>query len=313
MPRRSPRRKRDWSPPGSGAPPRGRRTSASGCCAQENGKWTAPVEVANGIQYVKADGTQHRHPCWNPSLYQPKDGPCLLFYKVGPSPRTWWGMLMTSSDGGKTWSEPRRLPEHIDGPVKGRAVQLPNGDLLCPSSTEDDGWRVHFERTADGGKTWSRTGPVNDGKTIGAIQPSVLLLGGDKLLAIGRSRQGKLFQIVSPDLGKTWGEMTLTSLPNPNSGTDAVTLSDGRHLLIYNHTVKGRSPLNVALSSNGLDWQAALILENEPGEYSYPTVMQSRDGLVHAIYTWKRQKIQHVVIDPSKLSTKPIVQGVWPE
>src|SRR5205823_6096146 len=122
-----------------------------------------------------------------------------------------------------------------------------------------------------------------------AIQPSVLLLGDQKLLALGRSRQGKLFQVVSPDLGKTWGEMTLTSLPNPNSGTDAVTLKDGRHLLIYNHAIKGRSPLNVALSTNGTDWQAALILENAPGEYSYPTIMQSKDGLVHAVYTWKRQ------------------------
>ena len=63
----------------------------------ESGKWSAPVEVATGVQ---ADGS--RHPCWNPVLFQPKEGPLLLFYKVGPSPSTWWGMLRTSNDGGKT-------------------------------------------------------------------------------------------------------------------------------------------------------------------------------------------------------------------
>jgi predicted neuraminidase len=106
--------------------------------------------------------------------------------------------------------------------------------------------------------------------------------------------------------------MTLIDLPNPNSGTDAVTLRDGRHLLVYNHTAKGRSPLNVAVSTDGDTWQAALVLENEPGEYSYPAVIQTADGLVHAVYTWKRQRIKHVVIDPAKLQLRPIEGGVWP-
>lgn len=264
------------------------------------GKWAAPVEVANGVQFTKLDGSVHRHPCWNPVLFQPKSGPLMLFYKVGPSPSTWWGMLMTSDDDGATWSAPRRLPEQIDGPVKNKPVQLPNGDLLCGSSTEHDGWRVHFERTSDLGKTWQRTGPVNDGKEFGAIQPSILLLGGDKLLAVGRTRQGKVFQVSSDDLGRTWGPLTATSLPNPNAGTDAVTLRDGRHLIVYNHTPKGRSPLNVAATRDGKDWQPALVLESEPGEYSYPAIIQTADGLVHITYTWKRQRVKHIVLDPAK-------------
>ncbi|MFN6107564.1 MAG: exo-alpha-sialidase, partial [Planctomycetaceae bacterium] len=39
-------------------------------------------------------------------------------------------------------------------------------------------------------------------------------------------------------------------LPNPHSGIDGVTLADGRHLLVYNHTERGRSPLNLALSDD---------------------------------------------------------------
>lgn len=267
---------------------------------QIEGRWNAPVEVANGVQYQKPDGSVYRHPCWNPVLFQPKSGPLLLFYKVGPSPSTWWGMLMTSDDDGATWSTPRRLPEHIDGPVKNKPVQLPNGDLLCGSSTEHDGWRVHFERTSDLGKTWQRTGPVNDGQEFGAIQPSILFLGNEKLLAVGRTKQGKVFQVASDDLGRTWGPLTATSLPNPNAGTDAVTLKDGRHLIVYNHTPKGRSPLNVAVSRDGKDWQPALVLETEPGEYSYPAIIQTADGLVHITYTWKRQRVKHVVLDPAK-------------
>jgi len=237
----------------------------------------------------------------------------LLFYKVGPSPRAWWGMLMTSDDGGQTWSGPRRLPEGILGPIKNKPVQVANGDLLCPTSTEDAGWRVHFERSSDLGQTWSATPPTNDGKEIRAIQPSILFHKPGRLQAIGRTREGKLFQVWSEDSGASWGKMTLTSLPNPNAGTDAVTLKDGRQLLGYNHTTKGRSPLNVAVSADGEHWQAGLVLEDEPGnEFSYPAVIQAKDGLVHITYTWKRQRIKHAVVNPRKLKLQTISDGAWP-
>lgn len=278
----------------------------------EGGRWTAPAEIANGIQ---PDGT--RHPCWNPVLFQPNSGPLLLFYKVGPSPQTWWGEVRTSDDAGATWSAARRLPEGILGPIKNKPVQLADGTILCPTSTEShekrSRWQVHFESSRDGGATWQTTKPVNDGVAIGAIQPSILLLGGDRLAALGRTRQGRVFEIFSTDSGRTWGEMTLTELPNPNSGTDAVSLRDGRHLLIYNHTPKGRSPLNLALSTDAKIWQAALVLESEPGEYSYPAIIQTRDGLVHLTYTWKRQKVRHAIVNPEKITPRPIVDGQWPQ
>jgi predicted neuraminidase len=282
-----------------------------------DGKWTEPVEVASGVQ---GDGS--RHPCWNPVLFQPKSGPLMLFYKVGPSPDEWWGMVRTSTDGGATWSEGTRLPDGILGPIKNKPVQLSDGRILSPTSTEHDGWRVHFENSSDGGKTWTATPALNDGKEIGAIQPSVLFLGGDKLLAIGRTKsQGKIFEVASEDGGKTWGKMTLGTLPNPNSGTDAVTLKDGRHVIIYNHTGPiigswggSRSPLNVAVSKDGRTWQAALVLEDEPRkEFSYPAVIQTKDGLIHITYTWKRQRVKHVVVDPTKLSGREFVNGEWPK
>ncbi|MEQ1830192.1 MAG: exo-alpha-sialidase, partial [Pirellula sp.] len=102
-----------------------------------DGRWAEPVEVANGVQYTLNDGTVVRHPTWNPVLFQPKQGPLLLFYKAGPTPRTWWGMLTRSTDHGKTWETPRRLPEGILGPIKNKPIQLDDGTILCPTSNED--------------------------------------------------------------------------------------------------------------------------------------------------------------------------------
>ena len=253
-------------------------------------QWTAPVEVATG---VSPNG--ERYPCWNPVLFQMPDGPLLLFYKVGPSPSKWWGMLIRSTDGGKTWTRPERLPDGILGPIKNRPV-LMGKNLWCGSSTEHAGWRVHLEFTPDAAKTWSRTEPLNDGKAFAAIQPTILPWSNERVQLLCRSRQGKIVECWSEDGGKNFSPLAATSLPNPNSGIDAVKLSDGRALLVYNHTPRGRTPLNVALSNDGKEWGTPVTLENQPGEYSYPAVIQASDGRVHVTYTWKRERIRHVVL-----------------
>lgn len=280
-----------------------------------DGKWTSPEEVANGVQ-----NDTLRYPCWNPVLFQPAGGPLMLFYKVGPSPSAWWGMLITSEDDGKTWSAPGKLGEdekigHLLGPVKNKAVQLADGTIICPSSTEveeegaDDKWMVHFEISKDQGKTWKVAGPINDGIALDAIQPSVLTYPDGRLQVLCRTRQDVIAQSWSDDNGETWSEMTATDLPNPNSGTDAVTLKDGRQLLVYNHTTKkGKQPnnrnmLNLAISEDGKKWTPVMTLENEPHEagYSYPAIIQASDGMVHITYTYWRESVKHVVIDPANL------------
>ena len=137
-----------------------------------------------------------------------------------------------------------------------------------------------------------------------------------------RSRNTTLNESWSTDGGKTWSEMKASGLPNNNSGTDAVTLKDGRQLLVYNHLLpdsswkngKGpRTPLNVAISKDGKKWYAAAILEDSPiSQYSYPSVIQSADGMVHIVYTWRRQRVKYVKIDPKKLIRKEIIDGKWP-
>jgi len=277
------------------------------------GAWSKPVEVANGFQ-----NDTLRYPTWNPVLFQPKGGPLMLFYKVGPSPSEWWGMLVTSDNGGRTGSNPHKLGEdekigHLIGPVKNKPIQLANGTIICPSSTEsedengDDRWKVHFEITKDLGKTWTVIGPINDGLAFDAIQPSILTYPDGRLQILCRTQQGVVSQSWSDDLGTTWSTMTATDLPNPNAGSDAITLADGRQLLVYNHTSRqgsfprGRNMLNVAISSDGKTWKPVLTLERAEGEFSYPTVIQTRDGWVHITYTYQRRTVKEVVVDPRKI------------
>jgi predicted neuraminidase len=265
------------------------------------GRWTPPVEAATGAQ---TDG--QRLPCWNPVLFQQPKGALMLFYKVGPSPREWWGMVRTSMNGGHTWTEARRLPDGILGPIKNKPVRLKDGTLLSPSSTESGDsppkWRAHFERSTDEGRTWSRVAIARapDGREVDAIQPTILVRR-DSLEALVRTPARRVYATWSADGGKSWSALEPTSLPNPNAGIDGVTLRDGRHVLVYNNTTQGRTPLNVATSTDGRIWTPVLALEREPGEYSYPAVIQTSDGLVHITYTWKRTRIRHVVLDPAKL------------
>jgi alpha-L-rhamnosidase len=281
-----------------------------------NNRWTAPEKVADGVM-----NDTLRYPCYNPVLFYAPNKELLLFYKIGPNVAGWTGWMMRSKDNGKTWSKREALPEGFLGPIKNKPIML-NGVLFCPGSTEKNGWKAHIEYTSDYGKTWTKSEAINDPKIIQAIQPSILQYKDGRLQILCRSRNTTLNESWSSDGGKTWSEMKASALPNNNSGTDAVTLKDGRQLLVYNHLLpdntwvngKGpRTPLNVSVSSDGKTWNAALVLEDSPiSQYSYPSVIQTKDGLVHIVYTWRRERIKHLVIDPSKLELKEIVEKQWP-
>lgn len=267
---------------------------------KEGTKWTAPISVANGIH-----DPSKRYPCWNPVLFQYPGGPLLLFYKVGPNPIEWWGELKKSYDLGKTWSTAHRLPDGILGPVKNKPVLMTDGRLICPSSTEnkDGRWQVHLETTKDTGKTWTSSGPLNDGRQFRIIQPSLLLYPGKQQL-LCRSQENRIVSLWSTDGALTWSKADTTTLFNPNSGTDAVTLKSGWQVLVYNPTEKtknnwggSRSPLSVAISKDGIVWKELLVLENTPGEYSYPAVIQANDGTIHITYTWNRKKIKWISVE----------------
>ncbi len=278
----------------------------------DGASWSTPVAFADGIQHSRL-----RYPCWNPVLYQPPgDAPTLLFFKVGPSPSKWWGEMLLSYDRGRTFAHRTRLPESIDGPVRCKPILLDDAKtLLCGSSTENNGWRIHIESVElvdeKPVRGWNRTEPINSAKEFNAIQPTFLTHADGRLQVLCRTKEGVIATSFSSDNGKTWSKLEATDLPNPNSGLESLTLSDGRHLLVYNHLGTGdsgwgrRGLLNLAISEDGLKWTEVGVLEQEKNaEFSYPAMIQSASGLVHISYTWKRERIKHVVLDPEKIESK---------
>lgn len=265
---------------------------------QENHHWSKPTLLAEGII-----NDTLRYPCWNPVLFKAREGKLFLFYKVGPSPSEWWGLVRTSANNGKTWSKAERLPPGILGPIKNKPVQLTNGIILAPSSTESgEKWRVHLEKSSDLGKTWQRI-PVDSTTILDVIQPSILLYPNNQLQLLCRSKHDRLVESWSRDNGQTWSKLVPTTVLNPNSGTDAVTLRDGRQMLVYNPTTRGkdwaagRAKLAVAISKDGKQWADVITLENHPaGEFSYPAIVQAQDGKIHITYTYDRKNIKHVVL-----------------
>ena len=260
--------------------------------------WTKPYRIADG---VISDSL--RYPCWNPVLFKSREGRLFLFYKIGPNPREWWGMVRTSDDEGKTWSVPQKLPDNILGPIKNKPVQLDDGVILNPSSVETDStWKVHVERSDDLGKTWEKI-QVDSSSNFKVIQPAILFHGGGRLQMVCRSDQDSVVDAWSDDNGLSWSKFSKLKLPNPNSGIDAVTLKNGLHVLVYNPEVKGREwfnnrgKLNVAYSSDGKDWKTVLELENtKDKEFSYPAIIQTSDGLVWITYTYNRENVKFVCL-----------------
>lgn len=264
--------------------------------ATAEGKWAKPIKIADGVI-----NDSLRYPTWNPVLFKAASGRLFLFYKVGPSPREWWGMRRTSDDNGITWHDPERLPDGILGPIKNKPIQLADGTILAPSSTEvstadEPDWKAHIERSTDQGESWEII-PIDPTTQYNVIQPSILRYPDKKLQVLCRSREDAVMQAFSSDNGDSWGPFTKTTLPNPSAGTDALTLSNGWQLVVYNPTVEGRHKLNLAISKDGKKWTDALILENEEkGEYSYPAIIQAADGKIHITYTYNRINVKHIVL-----------------
>jgi predicted neuraminidase len=277
------------------------------------GKWSVPVELAREAHV----------PCWNPVLFHAKNGRLWLYYKFGPSPGTWTAARKFSTDEGKTWSATEHLPAGLIGPVRAKPLVLPDGTIVSGTSTETyRSWAVWIERSSNGGKTWAKIGPIvvpaafykkglgdpaaqipsqvpgsDDWKyTTGIIQPSVVSMGGKHLRLYARPTAliARVCIADSFDNGLTWTQARPLDVPNPNSGLDAVALKDGRIVLVYNDTPSGRTPLNLAVSKDGEHFKMFYTLEDEPGEYSYPALIQDASGDLQITYTWNRKSIMHV-------------------
>jgi predicted neuraminidase len=278
-----------------------------------NGKWTPPVELEREAGF----------PSWNPVLFHTHDGRLWLYYKVGPSPSQWAAGRMVSSDEGKTWSKEERLPAGLLGPIRAKPLVLDDGTIVSGSSVEaHETWAAWVERSTDNGKTWAKIGPITIArevdaaeppapdppkdapgwaadkgprKYVGIIQPSIISLGGKHLRLYARSRTmaSKVAVADSMDNGVTWGQARFIDVPQNNSGLDVVALKDGRVVMIFNNTTVGRTPLNLAISTDGEHFHVFATLEDTVGQYSYPALIQAPDGSLEMTYTWQRKSIKY--------------------
>lgn len=269
------------------------------CSTFSENTWSKPFEIVKGF-----DSLGNQLPCWNPVLFKTRNNTLILFYKVGPNPREWWGNMILSYNNRKNWGEPQKLPEGFLGPIKDKPIQLENGNILCPSSVESKNgdWSVHLEITDGNLSNWKKI-LINKDDSIGVIQPTIIKHPDGELQMLCRSRQNVIYETWSNDNGLHWSKLESTSLPNPNSGVDAVSLKNGKFILVYNPLLhgtewyNGRNILNVASSKDGKTWKDIYQLENEKeGEFSYPAVIQALDKNIHITYTSRRKTIKHVIL-----------------
>ena len=273
------------------------------------GGWSKPVELAREPQVA----------CWNPVLFHTHDGRLWLYYKIGPSPSNWAGARRFSLDEGLTWSAVERLAAGLLGPIRAKPLILDDGTIVSGTSFEAwHTWSIWIERSTDNGKTWAKIGPIlpaadargkkaDEGSTQGLVQPSVVRLGNGHLRLYARSTEelARVCVADSFDDGVTWSSVHPLDVPNPNSGIDAVALHDGRVVLVYNDATTGRSPLNLAVSRDGEHFRNFRTLEDKPGEYSYPAIIQDAAGDLDLTYTWNRKSIKHVHIPLGDVSSQP--------
>jgi predicted neuraminidase len=257
---------------------------------RETDGWSAPVKVVDTPE--RSEG--------NPVLFSP-GGDEVWFWYVTMFGGGWDRCRIyrrRSLDGGRSWDEPVALHERLGWMTRNKPLRRRDGRLLLPLYDERD-WTSFCLISSDGGLT----GEVSTSMAApcGLIQPTVVEFEDGQLVALLRTGGpgGWVWRSVSDDSGRTWTAPAPTSLPNPNCATDAVLLPDGWLVLCFNDSPLARTPLSLVLSPDrGISWPHRRTLESSPGEYSYPALVQTGDGLLHVLYTYRRETISHVTVSP---------------
>ena len=224
------------------------------------------------------------------------EGNIYLFYPMlfGESWKDAKIVMMVSAESDHSWGRGKIIFPRKGLMTKTKPLIFPDKRILLPVYDERI-WCSMVLISDPPYKEWRLYGDLM-AKGI-AIQPAVVERDDGVLLMYSRTNKGKIWQSLSYDKGYSWIASYPTSLPNPNSGIDMIKLYDGRLALVMNDLEVGRYRLVLAFShDNGRTWKTSEILEEGEGEFSYPSLIQTKDKRVHILYTWERVKIAHVII-----------------
>jgi predicted neuraminidase len=271
-------------------------------------KWSSPKIIAETPFF--SDG--------NAVIWQAPDGLVWLFYvvRLGDTWSTSRIHAKISRDRAQTWSDSFPVATEQGMMVRSRPIVLAGGDYLLPiyHETGHDQEVVGadseslFTRFNVKKKKWSETGRIRSAK--GNIQPSVVQMTSDHLIAYcrrgggyGPGTEGYIVRSESRDGGMTWSEGRDTKFPNPNAAIDFIKLKNGHLLLVYNDSGTERTPLTVAISTDGdktYPYRRNIAVGNH--DYAYPYAIQTADGKIHLVYTSeKRSVINHTVFEESAI------------
>lgn len=181
---------------------------------------------------------------------------------------------------------PDKLYQRLGWQPRCKPTVLKSGRIVLPLYTDTYSFSI-MAISDDEGATWKASEPLIG---FGNIQPAVLERNDGTLVAYMRENglSGRVRVCESTDGGNSWGAVYSSELPNPGSGLDAVRLASGRWIMIHNDTNQGRNRLALSYSDDeGKSWKHGQYLENQPsGSYHYPAIIQTKDGLVHAVYSY---------------------------
>jgi predicted neuraminidase len=173
-----------------------------------------------------------------------------------------------------------------------------------------DGFNLSIMAISDDqGTTWHPSLPVVG---RGPIQPALVRKKNGNIMAFMRDSGDdppRVHISESADLGETWTPTIKSEIPNTAS-VELLVLKDGRLAFLGNDLTDGRYRFQLYLSEDeGKTWKWKIPIENvEPGKgsFSYPSLIQTSDGLLHMTYsshTGTNQKsIKYVVLDPLKIN-----------
>lgn len=239
----------------------------------------------------------------NPVLYS--EGEVVwLFYAVVPGGG--WGTVhvehQRSDDRGLTWSAPRVLGGGLGMNVRYPPVRTAGGELLLPAYNDLVPRAVFF--ASGDGDTWRVRSEMPVDLAHAQLQPCVAPLADGRLLAVFRNGgRGWLWVSTSADGGRDWSTPADSGLPNPGSPAALARLASGNLVLVFNDSDTVRRPLAMTISADeGRMWHPSRVLVDGPGEYAYPSLVQTPDGLLHVVYSHERARIEHIALNEAWLA-----------